>query len=128
MSETCREYITLVLKRGGRWTNEQVRRTILHDFRVPFQNNTIAKYLSFMIREGVVSSGPVIKAGKTQCHEYWLVKESKKRPEPYNVSAGELISHCRSIAAGYPDGHPEIEKIQKQCIVLENKCVKGALC
>jgi hypothetical protein len=70
---TCPYYINLVLQLGGHWRNKQIEIAILREYGVQYQSNTIAKYLSFMINDGMVQSAPTGGA----CYEYWLVENQQ---------------------------------------------------
>jgi len=70
---TCSEHIELILKRGGAWRNKQIEKSILDNYKVQYQSNTIAKFLSFMINAGDVESNQVTLESGKQCHEYkWI--------------------------------------------------------
>ena len=73
-TKTCSEYIQLVLEKSGRLRNAQIASKILSEYGITYQNNTIAKYLSFFINEGKVLSAPT--ESKT-CFEYWWVSGYK---------------------------------------------------
>jgi ABC-type branched-subunit amino acid transport system ATPase component len=57
-----------ILENGGRWRNEQMKEYMRANFNRTFQNNTIAKNLSFLINDGLVLSGRTNGAS----YEYWL--------------------------------------------------------
>ena len=97
---TCREKINSALSRGGRWTNVQIADVFLNEFHEPNMNNTICKYLSFMIKDGFVQSYRV--SGKSYS-EYELIRNES-----------EDIKKYRSIAETYPEDHEERKKIELQ--------------
>lgn len=114
---TCTDFIKLILKRGGRWRNKQIEKAIVCDYGVQFQNNTIAKYLSFLMKEGKVLSAPVYTGDGKACFEYWWVNPVKKTSPRFG--AGQLKERCLEAAKTYPDGHPEVMKITIQISELE---------
>lgn len=116
--KTCTEYIKLILKRGGRWRNKQIEEAILRDYGVQFQNNTIAKYLSFLIKGGKVLSAPVAEKGKV-CFEYWWITPNRKTKKPVPLTIAQLLEECRSAAATYPIDHPLLIPIEEQYTKLE---------
>jgi hypothetical protein len=71
--DTCAYYVNLVLSKGGGWRNEEIKQYIQSHFNRTYQNNTIAKYLSFMINDGLVKSRPTDWA----CYEYWLAQQTR---------------------------------------------------
>jgi hypothetical protein len=71
---SCAHYVYCVLCNGGHWRNEQIKSYILDNFGKTYQNNTIAKYLSFMINDGLVLSTPT----GGSCYEYWLKDQQLK--------------------------------------------------
>lgn len=115
---SCSDFIKLILKRGGRWRNKQIENAILETYGVPFQNNTIAKYLSFMINDGKVLSAPVKDKKESVCFEYWWIDNDKKMEKLPLVEIG-LMCKCREVAKTYPDDHPELKKIMLQIERLE---------
>jgi hypothetical protein len=116
--KTCRECISLILKRGGRFRNKQLEHDILRDYGVQCQNNTIAKYLSFLINDGKVLSAPVIDSKNGTCFEYWWI-ESKKKVVAIKREEPGLVDRCVKIADTFPDGHPEQMKILLQIEQIE---------
>ena len=74
-TKTCSECIQLVLEKSGRLRNAQIAIKILSEYGVTYQNNTIAKYLSFFINEGKVLSAQT--ESKT-CFEYWWIQGQKQ--------------------------------------------------
>jgi hypothetical protein len=73
-NNSCAYYVHLTLCEGGRWRNEQIKQFIRENYQETYQNNTIAKYLSFMINDGLVLSAPTGGA----CYEYWLKDQQLK--------------------------------------------------
>lgn len=110
--KTCREKIYSVLSRGGRWTNVQIANVFLNEFHEPNMNNTICKYLSFMIKDGFVQSYRV--PGKSYS-EYEMLK-----------SESELITRCKAIAKTYPEGHLERRKIEVQIEQMQRSNTQAA--
>ncbi len=120
--KTCSDYIELILKReqGYRWRNKQIELAIAREFGVCYQNNTIAKYLSFLINKGLVQSAPVkLQSGK-MCDEYWWTKKNDKGKEtniiPIKIDydLATLKERCLEIAKTYPTEHPQYEAIMNQ--------------
>lgn len=89
-----------VLSRGGTWTNVDIANVFINEYNEPNMNNTIAKYLSFMIRDGLVRSSRV--HGKSYS-EYELI-----------VAESDDVKRYSDIAETYPDGHIERKKIEIQ--------------
>lgn len=119
---TCSEFIVLILKRGGRWRNKQIERAILQDYGVQFQSNTIAKYLSFLIKDGKALSAPVTDKKESPCYEYWWIVEApKKAVAVLPQSSVVLIEKCMKTVQTYPDGHNQIEKIMNQVDKIESR-------
>lgn len=117
-TNTCADFIRLILKRGGRLRIQQIGYSILCDYGVQFQDDTISECLSSLTREGKVLSAPV-NAGKGKTSfEYWWVLPAKKK-EAFPLSTGQLRKRCLEIAATYPDEHPEMTKIMNQIASLE---------
>jgi len=75
---TCSEHIELILKRGGAWRNKQIEKSILDNYKVQYQSNTIAKFLSFMINAGDVESNQVTLESGKQCCEYRWTGDKKE--------------------------------------------------
>ena len=117
-TNTCSDYIKLILKRGGRWRNKQIEHAILRDYGIPFQNNTIAKYLSFLIKEGKVLSAPVAEKEKV-CFEYWWIVPRKKKDSTVPMTVADLMTKCMEAAKTYPFGHPQISRINEQITRLQ---------
>lgn len=117
-ANTCSDYIKLILKRGGRWRNKQIEHVILRDYGLQFQNNTIAKYLSFLIKEGKVLSAPVAEKDKV-CFEYWWVAPGKKKNRTVPMTVAQLMTKCMEAADTYPSGHPLRKPIMEQYTQLE---------
>lgn len=121
-SDTCAEYIKLILRRGGRWRNIGIERTILNDYGVEFQNDTISGYLSFLMKTGRVMSAPVKSGKEKTCFEYWWIDtdaNKRKAAKKKLITVADLIVKCLTIAETYPYGHPEREKITIQCEKLK---------
>jgi hypothetical protein len=122
--KTCAYFIELILKRGGRWRNKQIELSMLHDYGVVFQNNTIAKYLSFFINEGRASSAPVhLESGKT-CDEYWWIEKENKAA--HEIIDDQLATQHLDAAATYPEGHPQRAAIMQEYYELTARKVKAA--
>jgi hypothetical protein len=124
---TCAECIELVLKRGGRWRNEQIKAAILQYHGAMYQNNTIAKYLSFFMKKGAVRSNPVKTSNGKMCDEYWFVPNSEKPAsiitviDKCNFEIEELMDNCLEMARTYPEDHPQVAEIMNQYHRLETK-------
>ncbi len=116
----------MILKRGGRWRNKQIEQAILQDYGAAFQNNTIAKYLSFFINAGKVQSAPVtLPSGKT-CDEYlWIEKVKRAKATcvstPMRMSTEQLKAECLRIAKTYPEEHVQYQRIMEQYHNLESR-------
>ena len=115
LKNTCTDFITMILKRGGRWRNKQIEEAILRDYGMSFQNNTIAKYLSFLMKEGKALSAPVRTHDGEICAEYWWVAVEKKKETYTRLTVFQFLEMCRTIADTYPIDHPQLEKIDEQC-------------
>jgi hypothetical protein len=133
VEKTCSEYVEMILKRGGKWRNEEIKNAILRDYGESFQNNTIAKYLSFKINEGSVMSGPVILASGKKCDEYWWIREAKKDKKekliiPIIIEDDplKLMKICLAVIKDYPEEHPQYAAIMNQYFELEMKTRKVA--
>jgi hypothetical protein len=108
---TCSELITLILKRGGRWKNKEIERAIIDQYGVQYQNNTIAKYLSFLIKKGKALSAPT--GGGAECFEYWWVAEGSKvnHAKRFPLPAHRTVEKCIEAAKTYPEDHPQLAEI-----------------
>ena len=116
--KTCSELISLVLKRCGELSNEDIKWQIVRDYGVGYQNNTIAKYLSFLIKEGKVESRTVTDHAVYK----WVYVEEKK--SYLTISAVDMLKKCRERLLNYPHDHPQVEKIKEQCRILQKKAEK----
>lgn len=112
---TCREKIISVLSRGGRWTNVQIADVFMNEFQEPNMNNTIAKYLSFLIKDGMVRSDRV--PGKPY-NDYELITEKSKEDD--------LIDKIREAIKDHPQDHIEYKKAMLQIEQLEARKIRVA--
>lgn len=113
--KTCKEKVIEVLSRGGRWTNIDIANVFLSELDEPNQNNTIAKYLSFLMREGRVLSFRV--PGKTYC-EYELI-QLKSKEDMLIDKITEAIKMC-------PDDHTDYKKAMLQIEQLKQRKLNAA--
>jgi hypothetical protein len=98
--KTCYDCISIVLRRGNKLRNEEIRVAIFSGFGQSYQNNTIAKYLSFLINEGNVLSEPTLSPGGKKCEAYWWVTTP---PDDFEKLCHERLEH-------YPEDHVDYKK------------------
>lgn len=131
MSEkTCSDYVESVLREGGKWTNVQIQEAVRKNFGLNFQNNTIAKYLSFLIKSGAAGSERV--EGGTY-DRYWMIRQAKKETpnkiekfQAAPMSTEELKNACLKAVLDYPEEHTEHAKIMNQYYQLDRRSKKVA--
>jgi hypothetical protein len=119
--KTYCDCIKLILKKGGRFRNKQIELEVLREYGLQYQNNTIAKYLSFLIKEGKVLSAPVNDGKGKACFEYWWVEVAKKKAGDFPVATTVMIEKCVEAAKTYPEDHPQRAEIMNQIHELESR-------
>jgi hypothetical protein len=91
VDKTCGERVEKVLRAGGWWTNMQVHDEILRRYGREYQNNTIAKELSFLQNRGVARS--VRDKGAT-FERYTYVESTPQVAQVVPIQADRLCDAC----------------------------------
>lgn len=107
---TCREKVYSVLSRGGKWTNVEIEKVLEKEFHEPNQNNTIAKNLHFLMKDGLVVSN--MQPGATCC-AYELIYHKTKEDD--------LIDRIKLVIKNHPTDHIEYKKSMLQIEQLEKR-------
>ena len=107
-----------MLSKGEKLSNEEIKTSIINQFGMSYQNNTIAKYLSFLIKQRKVLSAPVDNHGKV-FFVYWWIQKPKKSNKKL-ITLNDLLNRVYEIEKTYPIEHPECKKIRQQRIALES--------
>lgn len=120
-TNTCTDYITLILRLGGRWSKKRIKDTILSDYGLQFESDEIEQSLTFLMNRRKVLSAPVEKKGCVH-FEYWWTgsTRSNKRHTLIQMTVAELMKRCLEAASTYPDDHRELKWIMTQYKRLEN--------
>ena len=99
--------------------NTQIAATILREYGIQFDSDTIAECLLSLIRAGKVLSMPVKAAPGKTCDEYWWISVAVRKKPVVPMSLFQLIDKCIEAAKTYPDEHVEVKKIMFQIDLLK---------